>query len=58
MPDKEDPKKKVGSWKLAPDVLAMLKAIADHDGESQATVLRQLIRKEAKRLKIDIPQPE
>lgn len=44
--------KKVVSWRLEASVVSMLSRIADHDGESQASVIRRLIKDEGKRLKI------
>lgn len=56
MSDNESAAVKASSWKLAPEILAMLKAIATDEGESQATMLRDMIKKEFKRRKLKLPE--
>lgn len=52
MVEKEN-KIRASSWKFDESILYLLSEIAKHEKESQATILRQLIKKEAKRLKIE-----
>lgn len=47
--------KKAVSWKLDTDIIDLLVAISDQEGESQASILRGLIKKEAKRLGVTKP---
>lgn len=50
-PDDAPPMKARG-WKMGDDVVSLLKKIAEKRGESQASILRGLIRDEAARLKV------
>ena len=58
MAEKKTTPKAVASWRLDPDIIALLQAIAEKEGESQAAVLRALIKKEAKRLDISHPKKD